>query len=169
MTSLDGNICWGKGPKYYRGLGRERVGDYREQPLAMVGLILVLLGAAWVNSWLASAWAVALIWLLHRSFQRSRPIALERKVDWAFLWMCIGFSVAIVLRNLLATPQAQGRFVFPALGAISLLVTSGWLVLLPQRVAPFLPHLIVAALAGINLTFWLVEIIPVYYQPFLDG
>ena len=151
-------------------LARERVADPHPQTLTMLGfIILIMLGAAWVNSWPAFAWAVALIWLLHRSFRRSRPIALERKVDWAFLWMCIGFSAAAVLRNLLATPQAQGRFVFPALGAISLVVTSGWLVLLPPRAAPFLPHSIVAALAGINLTFWLVEIVPVYYQPFLDA
>ncbi len=135
----------------------------------MLGFILILIGAAWVSSWLAFAWAVVLIWLLHRSFRRSRPIALERKVDWAFVWMCIGFSVVVVLRNLLATPQAQGRFAFPSLGATSLLVTGGWLVLLPPRAAPFLPHSIVAALAGINLVFWLVDVIPVYYQPFLDA
>ncbi len=135
----------------------------------MLGFILILIGAAWVNSWLAFAWAVVLIWMLHRSLRRSRPIALERKVDWAFVWMCIGFCAVIVLKNLLATPQAQGRFIFPALGAISLVVTSGWLALLPPRATPFLPHLIVAILAGINLTFWIVEIIPVYYQPFLDA
>jgi hypothetical protein len=150
-------------------LGRERVGDYREQPLTIVGFVLILFGAAWLNSWLASVWAVALIWLLNTSFRRSRPTALQRKVDWAFLWMCIGFSAVVVLRNLLATPQAQGRFVFPCLGPISLLVTSGWLVLLPPRAAPFLLHAVVAVLVGINLMFWLLYIVPIYYQPFLDA
>ncbi|HEX6384690.1 MAG TPA: hypothetical protein VF177_08480, partial [Anaerolineae bacterium] len=67
----------------------------------------------------------------------------------------------------LTTPQYQGRFLFPSLGALSLLTAAGWYALLPRRVAAYLPHLILGLMMALNLVLWWGTVIPVFYQPFL--
>lgn len=56
------------------------------------------------------------------------------------------------LRNLLADPQAQGRFLFPALAAIAFLLASGWRAWLSGRW--WRPWLGLTALAMVALNLW---------------
>jgi hypothetical protein len=137
------------------------------RPVAVAAFLLIVVGAAWKNTWFASAWAAVLICALYRSIRREKSIVLERTSDWGFVWLCIGISALAVLKNWLATPQAQGRFLFPSIGAISLMLTSGWIALLPQRGIAALPYLIMGILLGVNLFFWFTRVIPIYYQPWL--
>jgi hypothetical protein len=57
---------------------------------------------------------------------------------------------------------------FPAIGALSLLMTAGWHRVLPPRLQSYLPLFIVLLLLSCNLLLWLTGVIPVYYQPFFD-
>jgi hypothetical protein len=75
----------------------------------------------------------------------------------------------MVFKNTLATPQFQGRFLFPALGPISILIVAGWTTLLPRRTAVALPYILIISLILLNLYLWFDKVIPIYYQPFLDG
>lgn len=82
------------------------------------------------------------------------------------LWLAAALSLLMVGKNGLNTPFNQGRFLFPALGVLSLLVMSGWASVLPESIHKYLPAVIVAGMVGLNLWMWLGVIIPVYFQPF---
>ena len=64
-------------------------------------------------------------------------------------------------------PVLAREFLFPSIGALSLLTTAGWSALLPRRATPYLPHLTLLLMTALNLLLWFVGIIPIYYQPFL--
>jgi hypothetical protein len=85
------------------------------------------------------------------------------------VWVAAGLSLLAIIRNALVTPQYQGRFLFPSLGALSLLMIMGWYTLLPPCTRPYLPYLIMAVLIGLNFLLWFTQVIPVYYQPFWDN
>lgn len=87
---------------------------------------------------------------------------------WTFIWLAVLLTFLVIVKNTLSTPQFQGRFFFPALGPISILITAGWYTLLPRRLTPYLPHLILVLLVLLNLYVWYDQVIPIYYQPFLD-
>ena len=87
---------------------------------------------------------------------------------WAATWMIAIFTLAAVIRNGLTTSAAQGRFLFPAIGALSILMIAGWHDQLPQRLKNFLPLIVIAVMLFCNLVLWKFGILPVYYQPFLD-
>jgi hypothetical protein len=87
---------------------------------------------------------------------------------WIFIWLAALLTLLIIVKNTLSTPQFQGRFFFPALGPLSILITAGWHTLLPRRLAPYLSHLILVLLVLLNLFVWYDQVIPIYYQPFLD-
>jgi len=71
---------------------------------------------------------------------------------WWLVWLSVGLSLAIVLKNVLATSNgAQGRFLFPTAGAISLVVTTGWLSALPARASRALPWTLLSILVALNL------------------
>lgn len=88
------------------------------------------------------------------------------------LWISTGiislFTILAVARNGLTTGATQGRFLFPAIGALSLFMVSGWHDILPEKIQQSLPLVIVILMFTINIGLWLFGIIPVYYQPFLD-
>lgn len=88
------------------------------------------------------------------------------------LWVSTGivalFTVLAVARNGLTTGATQGRLLFPAIGALSLLMISGWHEVLPERIQQRLPLVIIILMFTLNFGLWLFGIIPVYYQPFLD-
>ena len=87
---------------------------------------------------------------------------------WLATWLISIFTILAVFRNGLTTIATQGRFLFPAMGALSLLMVAGWHDTLPERVQRYLPVLIVLFFFSCNMILWLTGIIPVYYQPFLD-
>jgi len=87
---------------------------------------------------------------------------------WLVTWLIAIFTILAVFRNGLTTPATQGRLLFPALGALSLLMLAGWHDVLPERAQPCLPTLMVLFLFSCNMILWFTGILPVYYQPFLD-
>ena len=94
---------------------------------------------------------------------------LGSRPGWTLVWIAVALSLLVVAKNSLATPQYQGRFLFPSIGALSLLATAGWMRLLSPRVTRFLPQLTLGLMIGLNLFTWFSGLIPTYYQPFLDG
>jgi hypothetical protein len=87
---------------------------------------------------------------------------------WLGTWIIGIFTILAVLRNGLTTSATQGRFLFPAIGVLSILMVGGWHDLLPERYQHLLPALIVLLLGCCNMILWLTGIVPAYYQPFLD-
>lgn len=87
---------------------------------------------------------------------------------WIATWLIALFTIAAVTRNGLTTGATQGRFFFPAIGALSVLMISGWYDKLPERFKVRLPLIIVITMLACNIGLWLFGVIPVYYQPFLD-
>jgi hypothetical protein len=93
------------------------------------------------------------------------PAPARRLLAWSSFAAAVALLMLFV--NYLSTPQLQGRFLFPTLGPIALLVVFGWRRLLAERARFLLPALVFVMLA-LNLHLWLTGVIPVYYQPFLD-
>jgi hypothetical protein len=87
---------------------------------------------------------------------------------WTAVWLVAVFTLLAVFRNGLTTFATQGRLLFPAIGALSLLMVAGWHEALPERFQPYLPAFIVLLFLCCNIGLWLTGILPVYYQPFLD-
>jgi dolichyl-phosphate-mannose-protein mannosyltransferase len=87
---------------------------------------------------------------------------------WLAAWLIAIFTLLAVFRNGLTTYATQGRLLFPAIGALSLLMVAGWHQALPERFQRYLPALIVLLFCCCNIGLWLTGVLPVYYQPFLD-
>jgi hypothetical protein len=87
---------------------------------------------------------------------------------WMATWLVAVFTILAVSRNGLTTPATQGRLLFPAMGALSLLMVAGWHEILPGRAQRYLPTLMVLFLFSCNMILWFTGILPVYYQPILD-
>lgn len=87
---------------------------------------------------------------------------------WLVTFAVAGFTVLAVARNGLTTRGSQGRLLFPAIGALSLLMISGWHDVLPERIQQKLPLIMVVLMLALNFGLWIFGILPVYYQPFID-
>jgi hypothetical protein len=87
---------------------------------------------------------------------------------WLVVWLVALLVTLAVFRNGLTTRATQGRLLFPAIGALSLLMVAGWHDILPFRAQRYLPALIILILLFCNLYLWLTGVVPIYYQPFLD-
>ena len=132
-------------------------------------------GAPALSSWLTvmlsgllSAGWLASLQLLRGNERRADALQLGRRTVWIIVWLAAGLALLVVARNGLATGRYQGRYLFPSIGALSLLALAGWRVLLPSLTTRYLLHATVLGMIGLNLWVWFVELIPVYYQPFLD-
>jgi len=73
-----------------------------------------------------------------------------------------------VARNGLTTGATQGRLLFPAIGALSILMISGWHDVLPERYQRKLPRIVSALMFLLTIALWIFGIVPVYFQPFWD-
>lgn len=87
---------------------------------------------------------------------------------WLATWTIAIFTILAVLRNAFATSATQGRFFFPAIGALSILMIGGWHDVLPARAQSHLPWIVMLLMVSCTLIFWQFGIIPAYFQPFLD-
>ena len=87
---------------------------------------------------------------------------------WLAVWLVALLTVLAVARNGLTTFATQGRLLFPAIGALSLLMVAGWHQTLPTRIQQYLPLLVILLFLFCNLILWLTGVIPIYYQPFFD-
>lgn len=92
----------------------------------------------------------------------------QRSLLWIAVWLIATFAILAVFRNGLTTRATQGRLLFPAIGALALLMAAGWHEILPRKLQRYFPALIVLLFLLANMLLWLTGIIPVYYQPFLD-
>jgi hypothetical protein len=133
----------------------------------VVGMLMMGLPDAsmWVMTSFALAGVAAYTSLLLPGSARA-PTTGQR-TGWVLLFLALGLALLAVTRNVLMGPGTQGRFLFPTLGPISVIVATGWWVLLPEGASRRLPHLTLAVMAALNVHFWIEEIIPFYYQPFL--
>lgn len=98
---------------------------------------------------------------------RSRTDRLQSGF-WLAAWAIALLTLLAVFRNGLTTFATQGRLLFPAIGALSLLMVAGWHAVLSARLQRYLPALIILVFLACNLILWLTGIIPIYYQPFFD-
>jgi hypothetical protein len=98
---------------------------------------------------------------------KSNPQGFQKSL-WLVTWLIALCTILAVFRNGLTTSASQGRFLFPAMGALSLLMMTGWHDLLSERLRKYLPAFIILLFMGCNLWLWLTGVIPIYYQPFLD-
>lgn len=136
-------------------------------------LLLTTLVTWWLVSlaisiWALALWVLALAWWLYR-WVRPGWGGLEIGPGWGIIWVAAVLTLLAAVKNVLATPHGlQGRFLFPSIGALSLLMAAGWFALFPPRLAAYLPHLTVGLMVSLNLLLWWGGVLPVYYQPFLD-
>lgn len=87
---------------------------------------------------------------------------------WAATFMIALFTILAVARNGLTTGATQGRLLFPAIGALSLLMVSGWYEILSEKYQSKLPWFVIILMFVLSITLWILGILPVYFQPFLD-
>lgn len=132
--------------------------------LCVAPVVLALVARQWLG---APAAAVA-AWMLWQSFQRERDPFTRDRLAWAAVWLALAVALAGVGKHYLANPATHGRFLFPANGALALLMASGWFVLLGPRLGRLLPAAIVAGMLIANAVLLVGGVIPTYYQPFLD-
>ncbi len=83
-------------------------------------------------------------------------------------WLIAVLTIFAVFKNGLTTIASQGRFLFPAIGPLSLLFVGGWYERLPEKWRNYLPLIVTLFMLLCNLVLWQFGVIPVYYQPFLD-
>lgn len=113
--------------------------------------------------------ALGLIGMAFHGYRLVKARVKNEKITlWLATWFTAVFTILAVLRNGLTTRATQGRLLFPAIGALSLLMVAGWHDILPERFQHYLPAFIVLLFFCCNMILWLTGILPVYYQPFLD-
>jgi hypothetical protein len=113
--------------------------------------------------------ALGLTGMLLQAYRLLRSKTSDPEVgQWLGTWVIGIFTILAVLRNALTTSATQGRFLFPAIGALSILMVGGWHAILPGRYKRILPALIILLFLCCNMLLWLTGILPAYYQPFLD-
>ncbi|HLF74575.1 MAG TPA: hypothetical protein VI524_09525 [Anaerolineales bacterium] len=88
--------------------------------------------------------------------------------QWLGTWVIGIFTILAVFRNALTTSATQGRFLFPAIGALSVLMVRGWHEVLPERGQRFLPLFIMILMVSCTLVLWRFGVLPVYYQRLLE-
>ncbi len=113
--------------------------------------------------------ALGLTGILLQTYRLIRSKTTEPQFNlWLGTWIIGIFTILAVLRNGLTTSATQGRFLFPAMGALAVLMVGGWHTMLPERYQRMLPALIILLFLCCNMILWLTGILPAYYQPFLD-
>jgi hypothetical protein len=110
--------------------------------------------------WIIASLVWVIWWLLPHA-----PFPGDRR-GWRLVWLVIGLALLVVGRNALATPQFQGRFLFPVSGPLSMVAVVGWRALLPGRAGRWAPAIAVFLLLLANVLL-IADIIGVYFQPML--
>ena len=122
---------------------------------------------AWIVNLLTVAWFIGAS--INAAFLlKTRGASSPHFKLWSVTWFIALFTIAAVMRNGLTTNASQGRFLFPAMGALSVLMISGWHDVLPARVQQIFPFIVVLFMVGINILLWLTGLLPAYFQPLLD-
>jgi hypothetical protein len=119
----------------------------------------------WVVAALTLAWCAGAA--LNVRWLANKRATLPQFQLWMATWSIALLTIAAVVRNALTTSATQGRLLFPAIGALSVIALSGWHATLPRQAQRALPAIVVLLMLSTNLALWIWGIIPVYYQPFL--
>jgi hypothetical protein len=119
----------------------------------------------WVVAALTLAWCAGAA--LNVRWLANKRATLPQFQLWMATWSIALLTIAAVARNALTTSATQGRLLFPAIGALSVIALSGWHATLPKEAQRALPAIVVLLMLSTNLALWIWGIIPVYYQPFL--
>jgi hypothetical protein len=117
------------------------------------GMLLYRGNPWWRIPWPVVATFAALLllgWRLHRSHDPARRLALPPGA-WRVIWLAAALTL------------------LASLGALSLLTVAGWYALLPRAATRYLPAIAILLMACLNRLLWLTRVLPVYYQPLLDG
>ncbi len=136
--------------------------------LVPVEQAMLVLFAAWLDLRIAVCMLLAWMWLGHQSSSRHVRAAPGGSRCWRVVWLVAALAFLAMVKNGLASGRYNGRYLFPSIGALGLLGTAGWSLLLGPHSARYLPHAVVCSMIGINLYVWFAQLIPLYYQPFLD-
>ena len=159
-----------------------RLFSFRENAFTWSSLGFILSQIIWTYwgkvGWLAiglPGWIVILLTMLgFTGFVFSARELIKRKEEasnlmfWAVTWLVALLTIAAVIKNGLTTIASQGRFLFPAIGAISLLMVNGWHQHIFERLQNRLPMIVTLIMILCNIVVWVFAVLPVYYQPFLD-
>ncbi len=133
-------------------------------PLAFI--LRMVAGDMWIMHQLQTVWLLIIVgWLIW--WFLVRPAFYGSRAGWFFVWLTLALAALILGRNALATKMYQGRFLFPSIGPLMLLTTTGLFVMWPSRLAALFWPAVVAVMIAVNLTLLLSGILPVYYQPWL--
>lgn len=100
-------------------------------------------------------------WLLRRRHVLQHPAA--PRLALLFAWLSI--VVLALIRWTSQTYASQGRLIFPAIGAVSVLTTYGWAGLLPNRWRTLGLGAITAVLGAFAVVVPLLVIVPAYAAP----
>ncbi len=105
-----------------------------------------------VSGWLYLTWgllafAAVFGWIVNPFGRRGE--AARRGAG--LLAAAAAFLLLGVIKNNLLVPQSQGRFLFPALGAIAVLFSAGFCRLFPARIRNGAVWVLLGALAAMNL------------------
>ena len=124
-----------------------------------------------VSEWLYLAYdlatVAALVGLVAFAVGQIRRRGWPELWSLSFLLTWILLSVVALVRWTLITPGSQGRLVYPAVSAISILLMRGWLALVPRRgtIQRWATTAIAAGLLGIALYVPFFVIAPAYASP----
>ncbi len=109
----------------------------------------------WVYVALAVATLAALVGLWRKAFSQQRVATNEGRTGGGVGWLAAGaaglISVQVFAPMLGQAWQPQGRYLFPALLPIALLLILGWEALIPASRRAWLPAIILLALTALNL------------------
>lgn len=112
-----------------------------------------------VSGWLYLAWGIigagSLIGWIRRPRGESYRLGAARRRPAGLLAASAGFLLLGVIKNNLLVPQSQGRFLFPALGAIAVLFTAGFVRLFPGRHRVRAAWALLVLLGALNLAAWM--------------
>jgi 4-amino-4-deoxy-L-arabinose transferase-like glycosyltransferase len=114
--------------------------------------ILALLGSG------VTVWSV---------FAQERAHAIPDRLHRGLVVLIALVSVGAVLKTATVTVNSQGRFLFPALGVLGIVIFGGWFTLLASKFHKHVLLFVIIGMLCVNLILWIWGIIPVFYQPVL--
>ncbi len=128
-------------------------GNIRVNPFIYKGLRFVTLLAG-------VGWVIGLTRVL-----RERRVDISWSLSMAILFLWVIMVFAALVRWMQVASAALGRLLFPAISAISILISWGLMQLVPKRFSRGLSHTLGGLLLSLNIISLLLYVIPAYARP----